>query len=187
MVASASLPEPCPALLRRATFGCDAGVPARLPLPIIEDFFIFLRDDSFPLDSDNAGDPARFKDLVFLANSPGFCFPCGVIDPLEPVPLVLSFPSPCVSLSASFLSSSLFSSSPSSCSSSPLDPSSDYSSMLVRFDGILAIETQAYRTTPGVFLGVVAFIDILSISLNQSLLGALAIFLSLKFFSQLFL
>lgn len=69
----------------------DTGVPARFPVPVVADFFNFLRDDSFPLDSDNAGDPALFKDLVFLVKSPCFCLPVGVIDPLEPVAALFAF------------------------------------------------------------------------------------------------
>lgn len=66
-VASPSLMEPAPMLLR------GTGVPERLPDAAAADFLIFFRVDSLPLDSDSAGDPARFRDLLFL--SPFLCLP----------------------------------------------------------------------------------------------------------------
>lgn len=128
-VASPSLPDPAPPILgRRAAFVCGRGVPARLPGAVLTVFFIFFRDDSLPLDSDSAGDPARFRDLLFFTTSPCFCFPCGVVAPLEPAAFGLSLASAWPSLpslpSGSFLSSSLLSS-----SSSSLESSSDYESV----------------------------------------------------------
>lgn len=76
-VASPSLVEPAPALDRLAAFG--TGVPERLPGAVAAVFLIFFRDDSLPLDSDKAGEPARFRDLLFFP-SPCF-FPCGVEEP----------------------------------------------------------------------------------------------------------
>lgn len=100
-------------------------------------FFNFFRDDSFPLDSDRVGEPARFRDLPFFSRSPCFCLPCGVVAPLDPAALGLSLASAWPSLpsasfllasffSASFLSASFLSSSLFASSSSSLESSSDY-------------------------------------------------------------
>lgn len=78
-VASPSLPEPAPALLRRAMAAEPKGVPARMPEGSTLFFIFFFRDDSFPLDSDRFGEPARLRDFLFLMASPSLCFPCGVV------------------------------------------------------------------------------------------------------------
>lgn len=72
-VASPSLVDPTPILVRRAATPCGIGVPERLPGAVAVVFLIFFREDSLPLDSDSAGEPALFKDLFFL--SPCLLFP----------------------------------------------------------------------------------------------------------------
>lgn len=71
-VPSPSLPDPAPILDLRAAAAaaCGRGVPPRLPVAGVAVFFIFFREDSLPLDSDNAGEPGRFKLLGFFKFSP---------------------------------------------------------------------------------------------------------------------
>lgn len=116
-VASPSLVEPLPVLFRRPMFCCETGVPLRLPGAAADVFLNFFREDSFPLDSDKAGEPGLFKDFVFLGTSPCLNFPCGVDDPL---PLDI-FDRSLLSPFNSLLSESFFSSSCLSSSSSSLD------------------------------------------------------------------
>lgn len=55
------------------------GVELRLPInetpagPVF--FFLFLRDDSFPLESETMGDPGRLSDLPFLGASASVFLP----------------------------------------------------------------------------------------------------------------
>ena len=49
-------------------------------------FLCFLRDDSFPLDSDRFGDPGLFRFFGFLKGSVCFGRPEGVLVPLEEAP-----------------------------------------------------------------------------------------------------
>lgn len=66
----------------------------------------FLREDSFPLDSDRLGEPGRLRDLGFFRMSVVLCLPDGVV-----LPLVLAPEASFSFSSASFLASSSFSSS----------------------------------------------------------------------------
>lgn len=117
-VASPSLPDPTAILERRRAFAWGRGVPDRLPVAIVEFFFGFFLVDSFPLDSERAGEPARFRDLLFLPVSACLCLSWGVVTPFGAESLFLSFISAELSLaSASFFSSSLLPSSSSDDSS----------------------------------------------------------------------
>lgn len=113
-VASPSLPEPAPSLDRRAAAFDGRGVPERLPVAGVAAFLSFFLEDSFPLDSDSAGEPARFSDFGFFPPSPAFLF----CVPLEPLPWSQS-------LEESFLLSSSFLSASSSSSSSSDELSAD--------------------------------------------------------------
>lgn len=93
-VTSPSLPEPA-VILGRRTVVCDSpGVLGRLPRAAADAFFCFFLVDSLPLDSDKAGEPARFRDFPFFTISESFCLPCGVVDPLAFCNLDLSLASP---------------------------------------------------------------------------------------------
>lgn len=83
-MASPSLPDPAPRA-RRAAAPWGNGVPDLLAAADAAFFLSFFREDSFPLDSESAGEPALLSDLPFLELS-GF-FPDGVLVPLEPEPL----------------------------------------------------------------------------------------------------
>jgi hypothetical protein len=119
-VNSPSLPEPAVILGRRTVLVCNPGVLGRLSVVAPDAFFSFFLVDSLPLDSDKAGEPARFNDFPFLPISESFCLPCGVVEPFALWDLDLSLPSPWPSLfSSSFFSSSF----PASSSSSELSSS----------------------------------------------------------------
>lgn len=112
-VASPSLPDPAPPwALRFIAVCCNDGVPARLPIAGVEVLNFCFRVDSFPLDSERVGEPARLTPLPFLPRSACFLL-CGVL-PLDPEGLDLSLrslESPCPSLESSLFSSSFSSSS----------------------------------------------------------------------------
>lgn len=76
-------------------------------------FLCFFREDSFPLDSERFGDPARLSVLFFFKGSVYFNLPEGVFVPLDEAPdgcldsvFALSFASSSLRLSISFCFSS---------------------------------------------------------------------------------
>jgi hypothetical protein len=113
-VASPSLIDPAPTFDRCVPKPGGRGVVDLLSWTDADAFFIFLRVDSLPLDSERFGEPGRLSDLPFFRASVCFCLPDGVVAPLDEVPdATLSFGS-ClifVLFSSSFLASSCFSSS----------------------------------------------------------------------------
>ncbi|KAI6773563.1 hypothetical protein HG531_000412 [Fusarium graminearum] len=64
-VASPSLPDPAPRA-RRAAAPCGNGVPDLLAAADAAFFLSFFREDSFPLDSESAGEPALLISFVLI-------------------------------------------------------------------------------------------------------------------------
>ena len=98
-VASPSLVAP-PTPLGRPGSGVAErlGIAEAVALPILT----FFLDDSLPLDSERLGEPGRFS-FPFLTTSRAFCFPEGVVDPLDAAPETADSP---FLASSSFLTSS---------------------------------------------------------------------------------